>query len=331
MARRADPAAGAARAAGRGVLLCQLAAPDGDPRPVEPAADAHAHAGEDESGDVESGDALQCYLRGIRRVPLLSAAEERDTAVLARAGDFVARQRMIERNLRLVVNIAKHYSGRGLPLTDLIEEGNLGLMHAITKFEPERGFRFSTYATWWIRQGVERAVLQQSRLIRLPAHVVRGLSRLLKARRRLQAAHQAGQSPVSDDDLAAALGRSVQEVAALLQLIEQPSSLDAPLARDASESLLDGVADDQATDPLDLRLTVELHLLLEGGMAGLPARQREVLAGRFGLQGREPQTLEDLALQLHLTRERVRQIQQEALIKLRRRMARQGVNRDAVF
>jgi RNA polymerase sigma factor (sigma-70 family) len=131
----------------------------------------------------EDGDALRSYLRDIRRAPLLSALEEHDTAVLARAGDFAARQRMIERNLRLVVSIAKHYTGRGLPMGDLIEEGNLGLMHAITKFEPERGFRFSTYASWWIRQSVERAVVQQARLIRLPVHVMRDLHQVLKVRR----------------------------------------------------------------------------------------------------------------------------------------------------
>ena len=277
------------------------------------------------------GDTLQSYLRVIRRAPLLSAEEEQVTAALARSGDFAARQRMIERNLRLVVSIAKHHTGRGLPLTDLIEEGNLGLMHAITKFEPERGFRFSTYASWWIRQSVERAVLQQSRLIRLPVHVVRELNQVLKAQRTLRAARQQDGRAPSQEELAAAVGRPVHEVAQLLRLAENPSSLDAPMEREAGASMLDQVADDQAVDPLDLRLSEEMHLLLEGGMADLSPREREVLVARFGLHGRESQTLEDLALQLRLTRERVRQIQQEALLKLKRRMARQGVGRDAVF
>ena len=287
-----------------------------------------ATADQEEPG---SADALQSYLRDIRRAPLLSAEEEQATATLARGGDFAARQCMIERNLRLVVSIAKHYAGRGLALTDLIEEGNLGLMHAITKFEPERGFRFSTYASWWIRQSVERAVQQQSRLIRLPVHVLRELNQVLRAQRSLRLAQEESGRAMSQEDLAAAVGRPVQDVVQLLRLAEQPSSLDAPADREAGATLLDQVADDQAVDPLDLLLSEELHALLECGMADLSAREREVVVARFGLHGRDAQTLEDLALQIGLTRERVRQIQQEALQKLKRRMARQGVGRDAVF
>ena len=284
-----------------------------------------------DADDAASGGALQSYLRDIRRAPLLTAEEEQVTAALARRGDFAARQRMIERNLRLVVSIAKHHTGRGLQLADLIEEGNLGLMHAIGKFEPEHGFRFSTYATWWIRQSVERAVQQQSRLIRLPVHVVRELNQVLKAQRSLRATWQPGESPISQEELAAAVGRPVEVVARLLRLAENPSSLDAPTEREAGATLLDQVADDHAVDPLDRRLIEELHELLEGGMADLSSRERAVVEARFGLHGREAQTLESLALQIGLTRERARQIQQEALLKLRRRMARQGVERDAVF
>ena len=286
-----------------------------------------------DAGEAEHGNTLQSYLRDIRRAPLLSPEEEHATAVQARAGDFAARQRMIERNLRLVVSIAKNYTGRGLPMIDLIEEGNLGLMHAISKFEPERGFRFSTYASWWIRQGVERALMHQGRLIRLPVHVVRDLNQVLKARRLLEA-RAGGEHPVHAQDIAAELGRPVDEVADLLKLAEQPSSLDVPVDRTAgegSESQLEQVADDHAIDPLGQRLGGEAQVLLEQGLAELSSREREVLAGRYGLHGRDPQTLEDLAEQLQLTRERVRQIQQEALLKLKRVMARQGVDRGALF
>ena len=287
-----------------------------------------------DDGETDHGNTLQSYLRDIRRAPLLSAQEEHVTAVQARAGDFAARQRMIERNLRLVVSIAKHYVGRGLPMIDLIEEGNLGLMHATGKFEPERGFRFSTYASWWIRQSIERAIMHQARLIRLPVHVVRELNQVLKARRALEAARRRPgecDRAASVEDVAAALQRPVQEVAALLKLAEHPSSLDAPLEADSGESMLDAVADDQAVDPLGLTLSHEAAGWLEHGLATLNAREREVLSGRFGLQDREPETLEDLAARLGLTRERIRQIQQESLLKLKRRMARDGVDRDSLF
>lgn len=285
-------------------------------------------------GESEAGNSLQSYLRDIRRAPLLSAEEEQHTARLARAGDFSARQRMIERNLRLVVSIAKHYLGRGLPMGDLIEEGNLGLMHATLKFEPERGFRFSTYASWWIRQNIERAIMHQARLIRLPVHVVRELNQVLKARRVLEAegARAArGDRPVGDEEIAAHLGRPVREVSELLRLAEQPSSLDAPQAHDGTATVVDSVADDEGIDPLGLTLSHEAALLLDDGLAHLNDREREVLAGRFGLADREPETLECLAERLGLTRERIRQIQQEALLKLKKRMARRGVDRDALF
>ncbi len=284
----------------------------------------------------EGADALTIYLRQVRRTELFTPEEEYRAACAARAGSFEARQSMIEHNLRLVVNIAKAYLGRGVPLPDLIEEGNLGLMHAITKFEPERGFRFSTYATWWIRQSVERAVMTQSRAIRLPVHVVRELQQVLRARRTLEGdAEFVAQRPdgVRVEDIAALLGREVQEVAELLALSEAPRSLDAGDARgEEGFTLADTVAsDDEQGDPTDVTHTHEVARLLDRWVDGLDAREREVLEGRYGLHDREPETLEVLSIRLGLTRERVRQIQNEALAKMRRQLVRSGVGRDALF
>ena len=290
--------------------------------------------------DADASNTLQTYLREIRRAPLFTPEQEYATAVRARAGDFAARQQMIEHNLRLVVSIAKHYLGRGMPMTDLIEEGNLGLMHATAKFEPERGFRFSTYASWWIRQSIERAVMHQARLVRLPVHVVRELNQVLKARRALEAARGNGASlddrPVTVEQIAAVVGRPRDAVAELLRFAEAPTSLDAPRGpgRDGdpeAESWLDGVADEGAVDPLGHTLHREVDLMLEHELLALNHREREVLTGRYGLHDHEPETLEALAERMGLTRERIRQIQQEALLKLKRHMARHGIDRDSVF
>jgi RNA polymerase nonessential primary-like sigma factor len=227
-----------------------------------------------------------------------------------------------------------------MPMTDLIEEGNLGLMHATAKFEPERGFRFSTYASWWIRQSIERSIMHQARLVRLPVHVVRELNQVLRARRTLEAARSQGGAaddrPVSVEQIAALLGRPAGEVTDLLRFAEAPASLDSPrdAMRDgesAGESLLDGVADDAAMDPLGKTLHHEVELLLESELAALNHREREVLTGRFGLHDHEAETLEALAERMGLTRERIRQIQQEALLKLKRHMARHGIDRDSVL
>src|SRR6476660_3467627 len=233
-------------------------------------ADEQAHGRDDADGTpslssrdipaeiyTESSDTRTLYLRDVRRTELFTAQEEFETATRARAGDFDARQSMIEHNLRLVVSIAKGYLGRGVPLSDLIEEGNLGLMHAIDKFEPERGFRFSTYATWWIRQAVERAVMNQGRVIRLPVHVVRELQQVLRARRTLEndPAFAMGRNGVEGDgvrveDVAALLGRDVQEVAQLLAMAETPKSLDAVVERSDDEHTLgDFMADELTLDP----------------------------------------------------------------------------------
>ncbi len=283
----------------------------------------------------EPGDALTVYLRNVRRTELFTPQEEFEFATRARAGDFEARQSMIEHNLRLVVSIAKAYMGRGVPLSDLIEEGNLGLMHAIDKFEPERGFRFSTYATWWIRQSVERALIYQGRAVRLPVNVVRELRQVLRARRALEhdAALRASRPEgVRVDDIAALLGRDAASVAELLALAEAPKSLDASTDRsDDTQSLGDLLVDELTLDPLDVTQAHEVERLMQDWMATLSEREKEVLEGRFGLHDREPETLEVLSERLGLTRERVRQIQNEALAKLKRYLSRRGITQQALL
>lgn len=287
----------------------------------------------------ESSDTLAMYLRDVRRTELFTPEQEFETATRARAGDFQARQSMIEHNLRLVVSIAKGYLGRSVPLADLIEEGNLGLMHATTKFEPERGFRFSTYATWWIRESVERAVMNQGRVVRLPVHVVRALQQVLRARRTLEndpvfAAARIGfeGAGVRAEDVAALLGRDVQEVAELLAMAETPKSLDAVLERsDDGHTLGDSMTDEFAVDPSGATHNHEVERLLSNWIEALSHREKEVLNGRFGLRDREPETLEVLSERLGLTRERVRQIQNEAMLKLKRHMVRNGISKEALF
>ena len=288
----------------------------------------------DASAD-ESVDALALYLRGVRRTELFTPEQEFQTAVRARAGDFAARQSMIEHNLRLVVSIAKGYMGRGVPMADLIEEGNLGLMHAIDRFEPERGFRFSTYATWWIRQSVDRALMYQGRAVRLPVNVVRELQHVLRARRMLENdAELVAKRPegIRVEDIAALLGHEASHVADLLSMAEAPRSLDATLDRsDGDQTLGDGLVDEMALAPEDVTLSHEVELLLEEWIATLTPREREVLEGRFGLHDHEPETLDTLSLRLSLTRERVRQVQNEALLKLRRYLGRRGITRQSVI
>ena len=273
-------------------------------------------------------DVTQIYLNEIGINPLLSAQEEVALARRVCQGDFEARQIMIERNLRLVVNIAKHYLNRGIPLLDLVEEGNLGLMHALEKFDPERGFRFSTYATWWIRQNIERAIMNQSRTIRLPVHVVKELNQVLRAQRQVEAS--TGQSS-RVEEIAEKLDRPVGDVREILSLSEHTASLDAPLDIDPSLSIGESLADDQAVSPELSIHTAEVEALIREWIGQLSEKQRLVVQYRYGLDDVEVLTLEDLADQLELTRERVRQIQLEALAQLRRILKRRGVSREVLF
>jgi len=281
-----------------------------------------------------SVDTTQHYLQEIGTRPLLTAQEELRYSTAAKQGDFPSRQVMIEHNLRLVVSIAKHYMNRGVTLLDLIEEGNLGLIHAIEKFEPERGFRFSTYATWWIRQSIERAIINQSRTVRLPVHVVRELNQVLRAKRYLEQhppASGATTREASIEDIAHLVGRSTDDVAEILRLNEHTASLDAPLDFDPSMSLIDLLPDETGKTPESNTMQHELEALLNGWLERLTDKQRVVVEQRFGLNNQDIATLEELADRMGLTRERVRQIQQEALVKLKRTLASRGVARDALL
>jgi RNA polymerase nonessential primary-like sigma factor len=254
--------------------------------------------------------------------------EEVRQARRVREGDFAARQTMIEHNLRLVVNIAKHYNGRGLQLLDLIEEGNLGLIHALEKFDPERGFRFSTYATWWIRQSIERAIMCQSRTIRLPVHVIKELNMVLRAMRHLETHSE--RDPTADD-VSHLIDLPVDRVRRLLSLNERMTSLDAPLDIDPMLSVGESIADENTPTP-DIRLeNIEIEHHVHEWLDQLHERQRSVIERRYGLNGLEIHTLEQLAQSLDLTRERVRQIQIEALASLRKILRRSGLSRETLL
>lgn len=273
-------------------------------------------------------DVTQLYLNEIGAKPLLTPAEEVATARLLRAGDFAARQKMIEHNLRLVVNIAKRYLNRGIPLLDLIEEGNLGLIHALEKFDPERGFRFSTYATWWIRQSIERGIMNQSRTIRLPVHVVKEINIVLRAMRHLESADR---RELTVERVAALIDKSPAEVRHILSLNEHIASLDAPLEIDPTLTMAEMIADDGGGDPESLLQSSEIGSLLDDWLAQLSERQRLIVERRYGLNGVDVATLDVIAIDLGLTRERVRQIQIEGLDRLRKIIKRGNITRDSLL
>ena len=278
---------------------------------------------EDESG-IEAGadavgehveDAIRLYLREIRETPLLTADEEKELATRYAAGDRAARDRIIEANLRLVVNIAKRYSNHAIPLIDLIEEGNLGLIKAVERFRPEKGFRFSTYASWWIRQAVERALVNQGRTVRLPVHVAGELSKMLRVARDL--GQQLDREPTARE-IATALDKPVAYVLHLQELNTKNCSLEKPLGADGDYQLLDTLADTTGETPssrLDSEAVTEQIALW---IASLSEHEREILILRFGLDDGEPQTLDAIGRRFGVTRERIRQIESRSLAKLRK-------------
>ena len=273
-------------------------------------------------------DPIQLYLNEIGSTPLLTAAEEVFVARASLAGDEAARHRMINSNLRLVVMIAKRYTNRGLPLLDLIEEGNLGLMLAVEKFDPERGFRFSTYATWWIRQSIERALMNQSRTIRLPIHIQKDINTVVRCTRELRSSLR--REP-STSEIADVLDRDPGEVSKLLKLSEKITSVDNQLSNDTERSLVDTVSSHVEDNPLSLVDDEKVEGCLEEWLDDLPDRQREILARRFGLMGYDASTLEAVGEEVGLTRERVRQIQIDALARLRRAALRDGLSEEELL
>ncbi len=285
-------------------------------------------AAPDEDSYQKNLDATQIYLNEIGFSPLLSAEEEVFFARKALRGDEAARKRMIESNLRLVVKISRRYVNRGLALLDLIEEGNLGLIRAVEKFDPERGFRFSTYATWWIRQTIERAIMNQTRTIRLPIHVVKELNVYLRAARELSQKLDHEPTP---EDIAHLLDKPVADVEKMLGLNERVTSMDTPVGTSSDKTLVDTVPDQHVTDPISILQDSDLSSSLNGWLDELSEKQREVVARRFGLRGHESSTLEEVGREIGLTRERVRQIQVEALRRLRDILEKQGLNAEALF
>src|SRR5690554_4246963 len=298
-------------------------------------AQVHNEADNDELEDAlakqekryRSLDATQMYLSEIGFSPLLTAEEEVYYSRKALKGDMKSRQRMIESNLRLVVKIARRYNNRGLALLDLIEEGNLGLIRAVEKFDPERGFRFSTYATWWIRQTIERALMNQTRTVRLPIHIVKELNTYLRTTRKLS---QTLDKEATPKDLANHLEKPLDTIKNILGLNERNASFDQPSGPNADRPLLETLAGEEA-DPLDEVQQQDICTYVDNWLNTLPDKQREVIVRRFGLRGHEATTLEEVGQVIGLTRERVRQIQMEALKRLRKLLDRQGISMEAVI
>lgn len=273
-------------------------------------------------------DATRMYLRALDRTRLLTAEEERALTRAAQKGDAAARRRMIESNLRLVVKIARRYMNRGLPLLDLIEEGNLGLMHSITKFDPERGFRFSTYGTWWIRQAIERALMNQTRTIRLPIHVTKEINTYLRAGRQLQQRLEREPTP---DEIGKLVDRPLAEVERLLRYNQRVGSVDVAVSSESEQPLVDLLPDEAAPDPATVYESEDVRARCDDWLDALGEKQQAVVVRRFGLRGHKTATLEEIGNDLGVTRERVRQIQIEALKRLRQTLEARGYSLEALF
>lgn len=290
--------------------------------------DAEEHSVAKKTEPHDTLDPTQIYLNEIGYSPLLTADEEVYYARCAQRGEEPARKRMIESNLRLVVKIARRYMNRGLAFLDLIEEGNLGLIRAVEKFDPERGFRFSTYATWWIRQTIERAIMNQTRTIRLPIHVIKEINQYLRIARQL--VQKLDHEPTLEE-IARAMDRSIADVRHMMGLNEGVTSVDIPIGKDADRVLLDAIPDEMNPDPFAALQETDVVAHLDIWLNELTEKQRAVVERRFGLHGREKATLEEVGDEIGVTRERVRQIQIDALKKLREVMERSGFSQDNVF
>jgi len=273
-------------------------------------------------------DPTRLYLKEIEVSPLLTAEEEVHYSRLALKGDITARDKMIECNLRLVVKIARRYMNRGLALLDLIEEGNLGLIRAVEKFDPERGFRFSTYATWWIRQTIERGLMNQTRTIRLPIHVIKELNTYLRAARKLT---QELNREANAEDVAKLLKKPVKDVEKMFKLADRVSSFDIPMGGEGERPLLDVIPDENNTDPASILQDESVMQHLDSWLDELDEKQRDVVVRRFGLRNHPRGTLEEVGLELGVTRDRVRQIQMDALRKLRRILEHSGYSRENII
>lgn len=273
-------------------------------------------------------DPTRIYLSEIEVSPLLTAEEEVYYSRKAQKGESAARNKMIECNLRLVVKIARRYMNRGLPLLDLIEEGNLGLIRAVEKFDPERGFRFSTYATWWIRQTIERGLMNQTRTIRLPIHVIKELNTYLRATRQLT---QDLKQEATPEDVAKLLDKPLQDVEKMLRLADRVTSVDTPMSGDGERPLLDIIPDDNNPDPAHILQDESVLKHLDTWLDELDEKQREVVVRRFGLRNHPRGTLEEVGLELGVTRERVRQVQMDALRRLRRILENKGYSRENIL
>ncbi len=259
-------------------------------------------------------DPVKLYLKEIGRVPLLSAEEEIDLAIRINEGDDKAKKRLTEANLRLVVSIAKRYVGRGMHFLDLIQEGNVGLIKAVEKFDHTKGFKFSTYATWWIRQAITRAIADQARTIRIPVHMVETINRLKKAQSQLL--HENGYDP-SEEQIAERMGLSVERVREIMRVAQEPVSMETPIGPEEDSRLVDFIRDEEAAAPDEAALKTITNEDIDAVLKTLAPREEEVIRLRFGLRDGRCHTLEEVGSQFNVTRERIRQIEAKALRKLR--------------
>ncbi|GAB6139748.1 RNA polymerase sigma factor RpoS [Methylosoma difficile] len=307
------------------ILEEDLAFDEDDDISISESAETEIIAEKTRSGDF---DATRVYLNELGRSKLLTADQEKYYGTKIQQGDKEARRIMIESNLRLVVKISRRYLNRGLPLLDMINEGNLGLIRAVEKFEPERGFRFSTYATWWIRQAIERAIMNQTRTIRLPIHIVKEMNVYLKAQRQL--AQQLDRTP-SSEDIAKHLNKPIDKVEKMLKLNERVTSVDVPTSKDIDKPLVETITN-EADLPHDERLQEDgIRKNITGWVFELPEKQREVICRRYGLCGYDEETLEEVAQELGVTRERIRQIQMDGLKRLKEILHTQGYSFESIF